>query len=91
MVDDHAKRLEVFSARVFPLAQGRQGDELQPQRFLVARFSHCPLHGFARPLRFAERISVLVGGQLLMEGTPAEVGRDARVREVYLGKHARAA
>jgi branched-chain amino acid transport system ATP-binding protein len=41
--------------------------------------------------RFASRIIVMVGGRILLEGTPAEVGRDARVREVYLGKHARAA
>jgi branched-chain amino acid transport system ATP-binding protein len=41
--------------------------------------------------RFAERIIVMVGGRILAEGTPGEVARDARVREVYLGKHARAA
>jgi branched-chain amino acid transport system ATP-binding protein len=41
--------------------------------------------------RFAERIVVMVGGRILAEGTPDEVARDARVREVYLGKHARAA
>jgi len=41
--------------------------------------------------RFAERIIVMVGGRILAEGTPDEVARDARVREVYLGKHARAA
>ena len=36
--------------------------------------------------RFAERITVMVQGGVLMEGTPAEVGADARVREVYLGE-----
>jgi branched-chain amino acid transport system ATP-binding protein len=41
--------------------------------------------------RFAERIIVMVGGRILVEGAPGEVARDARVREVYLGKHARAA
>jgi branched-chain amino acid transport system ATP-binding protein len=41
--------------------------------------------------RFAERIIVMVGGRILAEGTAAEVAHDARVREVYLGKHARAA
>jgi branched-chain amino acid transport system ATP-binding protein len=35
---------------------------------------------------FAERISVLVNGALLAEGTPDEMARDARVREVYLGE-----
>jgi len=41
--------------------------------------------------RFASRIIVMVGGRILVEGTPDEIGRDARVREVYLGRHARAA
>ena len=41
--------------------------------------------------RFASRIIVMVGGRILLEGTPEEVGRDPRVREVYLGGHARAA
>ena len=41
--------------------------------------------------RFASRIIVMVGGRILLEGTPDEVASDARVREVYLGKHARAA
>ena len=35
--------------------------------------------------RFARRIIVMVGGRILVEGTPAEIGADARVREVYLG------
>ena len=42
--------------------------------------------------RFASRIIVMVGGKILVQGTPDEVGRDPVVREVYLGKaHARAA
>jgi len=41
--------------------------------------------------RFASRIIVMLGGRILVEGTPDEVGRDPRVREVYLGKYARAA
>ncbi len=35
--------------------------------------------------RFASRIIVMVGGRILLEGTPAEIAADARVREVYLG------
>ncbi len=35
--------------------------------------------------RFASRILVMVGGRLLLEGTPAEIAADERVREVYLG------
>jgi ABC-type branched-subunit amino acid transport system ATPase component len=40
--------------------------------------------------RFASRIHVMVGGRILVEGTPAEIARDERVREVYLGKAHRA-
>jgi branched-chain amino acid transport system ATP-binding protein len=36
--------------------------------------------------RFAERITVLAGGTVLAEGSPAEIAADARVREVYLGE-----
>src|SRR6202035_4017998 len=35
---------------------------------------------------FADRISVLVNGALLVEGPPDEVARDARVKAVYLGE-----
>ncbi len=35
--------------------------------------------------RFAQRISVLVNGALLVEGTPADIAADERVRAVYLG------
>jgi hypothetical protein len=28
----------------------------------------------------------MVGGRILVEGTPEEIARDQRVREVYLGK-----
>jgi branched-chain amino acid transport system ATP-binding protein len=37
--------------------------------------------------RFASRIIVMVSGGILMEGTPAEIASDTRVREVYLGAH----
>jgi branched-chain amino acid transport system ATP-binding protein len=35
--------------------------------------------------RFANRIIVMVGGRILVEGTPQEIAADPRVREVYLG------
>ena len=42
--------------------------------------------------RFASRIIVMVGGRILVQGTPDEVANDRTVREVYLGKgHSRAA
>jgi len=37
---------------------------------------------------FADRISVLVNGAMLVEGPPAEVARDPRVKAVYLGEAA---
>ncbi|MET0868336.1 MAG: ABC transporter ATP-binding protein [Pseudorhodoplanes sp.] len=35
--------------------------------------------------KFASRIIVMVGGAILLEGTPKEISSDPRVREVYLG------
>ena len=36
--------------------------------------------------RFAQRITVLVQGQVLVEGTPESIAADQRVRDVYLGE-----
>ena len=35
---------------------------------------------------FADRISVLVNGEMLVEGSADEVAHDPRVRAVYLGE-----
>jgi branched-chain amino acid transport system ATP-binding protein len=43
-------------------------------------------HDMELVFRFAERITVLVGGKVLTEGAPAEIAADPRVREVYLGE-----
>jgi branched-chain amino acid transport system ATP-binding protein len=43
-------------------------------------------HDMGLVFRFAERITVLAQGSILAEGTPAEIGRDERVRAVYLGR-----
>jgi branched-chain amino acid transport system ATP-binding protein len=43
-------------------------------------------HDMNLVFKFAERITVLVGGAVLVEGTPDEISRDQRVREVYLGE-----
>ena len=43
-------------------------------------------HDMNLVFRFAERITVLVGGSVLVEGTPDEIANDQRVREVYLGE-----
>jgi branched-chain amino acid transport system ATP-binding protein len=47
-------------------------------------------HDMDLVFRFAERVTVLVGGSVLVEGTPHEIARDERVKEVYLGKAAHA-
>jgi branched-chain amino acid transport system ATP-binding protein len=43
-------------------------------------------HDMGLVMRFAERITVLVGGRVLTEGPPEEIARDPRVKEVYLGE-----
>ncbi|APV50775.1 branched-chain amino acid ABC transporter ATP-binding protein [Betaproteobacteria bacterium GR16-43] len=43
-------------------------------------------HDMQIVFRFAERVSVLVAGAMLMQGTPDEVANDARVKQVYLGE-----
>ena len=40
--------------------------------------------------RFASRIIVMVGGRILVQGTPKEIADDPQVREVYLGTAAHA-
>jgi branched-chain amino acid transport system ATP-binding protein len=43
-------------------------------------------HDMGLVFKFAERITVLVGGRVLCEGTPEEIASDQRVKEVYLGE-----
>jgi ABC-type branched-subunit amino acid transport system ATPase component len=43
-------------------------------------------HDMDLVFRFAQRITVLVGGAVFAEGTPREIGSDQRVRDVYLGQ-----
>ena len=43
-------------------------------------------HDMGLVFRFAERITVLVAGKILTEGTPAEIAADERVQAVYLGR-----
>ena len=45
-------------------------------------------HDMDLVFRFAERITVLVGGAVLTEGTPQAIAADPRVKEVYLGESA---
>src|SRR5260221_89411 len=43
-------------------------------------------HDMDLVFRFAQRITVLVQGQVLVEGTPEQIAGDRRVRDVYLGE-----
>ena len=43
-------------------------------------------HDMDLVFRFADRISVMVNGSLLTDGTPDEIARDPQVRQVYLGE-----
>jgi len=43
-------------------------------------------HDMDLVFRFAQRITVLVQGEVLVEGTPAEIAGNRRVHEVYLGE-----
>jgi branched-chain amino acid transport system ATP-binding protein len=43
-------------------------------------------HDMDLVFRFAQRITVLVQGAVLVEGAPEEIARDKRVHQVYLGE-----
>jgi branched-chain amino acid transport system ATP-binding protein len=47
-------------------------------------------HDMDLVLRFARRVAVLVAGELVFEGRPDEVARNAHVREAYLGSYGHA-
>ena len=46
-------------------------------------------HDMELVFRFAKRVIVMVGGSILLEGTPAEIASDPQVRAVYLGQQQR--
>jgi len=56
-------------------------DEL-PKRIAILIIEH----DMDLVFRFAQRITVLVQGEVLVEGPPEEIARDRRVHQVYLGE-----
>jgi len=72
-------------------AAGVPRDESQDLFAAIAGLSHEITvlfieHDMELVFRFASRVIVMVGGRVLVEGPPAEIAADPRVRAVYLGQ-----
>jgi ABC-type branched-subunit amino acid transport system ATPase component len=68
--------------------------KLESDRILHALLERLPTdiailiieHDMELVFRFAQRITVLVQGEVLCEGPPAEIADDPRVHQAYLGE-----
>ncbi len=71
-----------------PACRARRARNCSPPSPACRATSRCLFieHDMELVFRFASRVIVMVGGRVLVEGTPAEIAADARVRAVYLGK-----
>jgi branched-chain amino acid transport system ATP-binding protein len=92
------RRLEIAMAlaqspRLLLLDEPMAGLSRAERRDMVALLASIPRsvtilmieHDMDVALEFAERITVLHGGRVVVEGTRAEIVADPRVREIYLG------
>jgi len=80
--------------RVLLLDEPAAGVPEEERREILTTIAHLPKdvtvllieHDMDLVFSFADRVSVLVNGALLMEGAPEHVARDPHVRSVYLGE-----
>jgi branched-chain amino acid transport system ATP-binding protein len=80
--------------RILLLDEPAAGIPINESREVLAVISNLPKdvtillieHDMSLVFRFAQRITVMVLGALLTQGSPQEIAADSRVREVYLGE-----
>src|SRR5262249_5399780 len=80
--------------RVLPLDEPAAGVPEAERHEIIATIEALPAdvtvllieHDMDIVFTFADRISVLVNGELFVEGAPDDVARDPRVKAVYLGE-----
>ncbi len=79
-------RVLLLDEPVAGVPAGEREELLQTVAALPAEVSVLLIeHDMDLVFSFADRMTVLVNGTLLTEGTPAEIAADPRVKEVYLG------
>ena len=82
-------RLLLLDEPAAGVPEGERDDILETINRLPADVSILLIeHDMDLVFSFARRISVLVSGALLTEGTPQQIAADPRVRQVYLGEAA---